>query len=423
MILWWPRRLPAGRRVPALVRSIDLAPTLLAAASLPGLAGAQGQSLLPLVDGQRDGPGSAYSETYFPRLYMNWAALRSIQEERWKFIDAPAPELYDLARDAQELTNLAVGEPARVTALRQAFGVLTGGSEGHVAPGRIDRDTAQKLAALGYIGAAVESPPAGDAGRPDPKAMIGVFNRLRGANAAIQQRRFAEAESAARAVLAADRANAFAMVVLARAEMEQGKYLEAVADYRRYAEAVPSSADAHHWIAVCLSRLGETERALAEEEAALGIDARHAEAHDLRGGLLAGRGRLDEAIGELRAAVEIAPDNVAFRVGLARVLVTARRFDDAGSEIQRALALQPDSPDAHAAAGALLLARGQLEPALTALPRALARRPDDDDVRLDLAGILERLGRRAEAQREYARLAAGSHTPAGIRRAAQERLR
>src|SRR5436309_9310400 len=139
---------------------------------------------------------------------------------------------------------------------------------------------------------------------------------------------------------------------------------------------------------------GETERALAEEEAALGIDARHAEAHDLRGGLLAGRGRLDEAIGELRAAVEIAPDNVAFRVGLARVLVTARRFDDAGSEIQRALALQPDSPDAHAAAGALLLARGQLEPALTALQRALARRPDDDDVRLDLAGILERLGRR-----------------------------
>ena len=66
MILWWPGRLPAGRRVPALVRSIDLAPTLLAAASLPGLAGAQGQSLLPLVDGQRDGPGSAYSETYFP---------------------------------------------------------------------------------------------------------------------------------------------------------------------------------------------------------------------------------------------------------------------------------------------------------------------------------------------------------------------
>ena len=167
--------------------------------SLPGLAGAQGQSLLPLVDGQRDGPGSAYSETYFPRLYMNWAALRSIQEERWKFIDAPAPELYDLARDAQELTNLAVGEPARVTALRQAFGVLTGGSEGHVAPGRIDRDTAQKLAALGYIGAAVESPPAGDAGRPDPKAMIGVFNRLRGANAAMddQEARDREHDGAA----------------------------------------------------------------------------------------------------------------------------------------------------------------------------------------------------------------------------------
>ena len=36
MILWWPGRLPAGRRVPALVRSIDLAPTLLAAAVCRG---------------------------------------------------------------------------------------------------------------------------------------------------------------------------------------------------------------------------------------------------------------------------------------------------------------------------------------------------------------------------------------------------
>ena len=72
---------------------------------------------------------------------------------------------------------------------------------------------------------------------------------------------------------------------------------------------------------------------------------------------------------------------------------------------------------------ALLLARCQLEPALTALQRALARRPDDDDVRLDAAGILDRLGRRAEAHREYARLAAGPHTPPAIRRAAQERLR
>jgi len=63
MILSGAGRSRAGRRVRALVRSIDLAPTLLAAANVPALRGAQGRNLLPLVDGREAGPGEAYSET------------------------------------------------------------------------------------------------------------------------------------------------------------------------------------------------------------------------------------------------------------------------------------------------------------------------------------------------------------------------
>jgi choline-sulfatase len=109
MILAGPARLPAGRHVKSTVRGIDLAPTLLDLARQPPLRGAQGQSLMPLVEGTSAAaaPVSAYSESYFPLLYMNWAPLRSIQDERWKFIDAPAPELYDLQHDPMEQTNLA----------------------------------------------------------------------------------------------------------------------------------------------------------------------------------------------------------------------------------------------------------------------------------------------------------------------------
>jgi tetratricopeptide (TPR) repeat protein len=423
MIVSGAGRSRAGRRVPALVRSIDLAPTLLEAAGVPGLAGAQGRSLLSLVDGRAPGPGEAYSETYFPRLYMNWAALRSIQDDRWKFIDAPSPELYDLRDDVGELANLAPREPARAAALKRAFETMTGGVEGPVAPGRVDHDTAQKLAALGYIGAAADRPADTSTARPDPKAMIGVFNQLRDANTAIQRRQFTDAEAAARAVLERDAANAFATMILARAEMEQGRYRQAAADYARYAALVPASADAHHWTAICFSRLGDVDRAVAEEEAALALDPRYAEAHELRGGLLASQGRLDAAILDLEAAVEIAPGNVPFRVGLARALVTAHRLDKAGREIRRALDAQPDSPDALAASAALLVAQGQLDAARLAFARALAGRPDADDVRLDYAGVLDTLGRRAEARAEYERLAAGRDTPEPIRRAARQHLR
>jgi len=422
MIVAGTDRVPAGRRVTALVRGIDLAPTLLDLLHAPALAGAQGQSLMPLVAGRAKGPDEAYSETYFPQLYMNWAPLRSIQDERWKFIDAPSSELYDLANDARELANRAPGEPARAAALTRALAGVTGGGEGVMAPSRIDRETAQKLAALGYIGAVDQRPSEGKA-RPDPKAMVDVFNRLRDANAAIQQRRFDAAESAARAVLERDASNAFATMIVARAQMEQGRYREAVGSYRRYAALVPSSADAHHWVAICLARVGDGGRAIAEEEAALALDARYAEAHELRGGLLAAAGRLDPAIADLQAAVEIAPGNVAFRVGLARALVTARRLDDAAREIQRALDAQPENADALAASAGLLVAQGQLDAARLAFARSLAVRPDADDVRLDYAGVLQRLDRRAEARAEYERLAIGRETPDDIRRAARARLR
>jgi len=417
-------RVPAGRRVASLVRGVDLAPTLLDAAGLPPLPHTDGRTLMPLVAGRGPGPEDAYSETYFPQLYMNWAPLRSIQDARWKFIDAPSAELYDLERDAAEQANLAATEPARAATFRRALLAASNGSPPAMPTARVDRETAEKLAALGYIGTATAAPDAADGvARPDPKAMIDVFNRLREANTAIRQRQFAVAAQAARTVLARDSHNAFATMILARAEMEQGQYRAAAADYKRYAMLVPTSADAHHWRAICLSRLGEVNEAIAEEDAALALDANDAEAHELRGGLLASRGRIEPALLDLRAAVTIAPDNAAFRVGLGRVLVEARQLEAAGEEIRRALELQPRSPDAHAAAAALAMAHGQLDAARIAFERALALSADADDVRLDYAQVLEKLGQRDAARAEYERLAGGQETPEAIRREAQRRLR
>jgi arylsulfatase A-like enzyme/Tfp pilus assembly protein PilF len=422
MIVSAPGRFAEARRVRALVRGIDLAPTLLDLAGAPALDGAHGISLVPLVEGRAAGPDEAYSETLFPQLYMNWSPLRSLQDNRWKYIEAPAEELYDLANDPGESANAATREPARAAALKRAFATVTGGGVGLMTTAPVDRDTARKLAALGYIGAAVDRP-SSEASRPDPKAMVDVFDRLRTANTAIAERRPADAEAAAHDVLKRDPSNAFATLVLARAQLDLGRYREAANAFRRYAELVPDSADAHHWMAICLSRLGEADRALAEVNAALRIDPRYVEALDLRGGLLAARGRVDDALADLRAAVDMAPDNVAFRVGLARVLMTAHRHEEAGQQFRRALERRPDDPDALAASGSLLAAEGQLDAARISFERALAHRPDADDVRFDYAGVLGRLGRAGDARAEYERLARGRDTPEDIRRAARARLR
>jgi tetratricopeptide (TPR) repeat protein len=416
--------LPRGQRVSALVRGVDLAPTLLDAAALPPLADIDGRSLVPLARGTGAGAQDAYSETYFPQLYMNWAPLRSLQDARWKFIDAPSPELYDVQNDAGERANLAANDPARTATFRRAVVAAAGGAERPAATARVDRETAEKLAALGYIGAAVApADQADEASRPDPKAMIDVFNQLRDANTALQHRQFAAAAHAARGVLARDRDNAFATMILARADLEEGRYREAADGYRRYATLVPASADAHHWRAIALSRLGDVEQAIAEEDAAIGLDANDADAHELRGGLLASRGRTDAAVADLRAAVALAPDRAAFHVGLARVFLDTGKLADADAEIRRALALQPTNLDALAAQASLLVAQGQPDAARLAFERVLAARPDADDVRLDYAAVLEQLGNRDAARVEFEHLAAGAHTPQAIRDAARRRLR
>ena len=428
MIVAWPGHVPAGRRVGGLTRAIDLAPTLLELAGQPALDGADGRSLSVRMRRGDRGSESAYSETYFPLFYMNWAPLRSLQDGRWKFIDAPVPELYDLANDPHESRNLAPVEGGRVAAFSRGLNQLTGGSAGAMAERQIDRETAGKLAALGYIGAsgvgqASNTSPVTVGHRPDPKAMIGVFNALRAANSALQQGHAADGERLARQALRDDPDNAFASFVLGQAQMDQGRYRDAVAAFRRYGRLVPSSADAHHRAAIGLSRSGDAAAALAEEEAALTIDPRDAEAHELRGGLLAVAGRIDEAIRELRAAVEIEPATPSFRIGLARVLIRARRLDEAQREIERALALNANDADAQAARGALSIARGDLPGAAEDYRRALAARPDADDVRLDLADTLDRLGSTKEAQAEYRRLATAAETPSDIRREARKRLR
>ena len=322
-ILRWPGHLPSGRRVAPLVRAIDLAPTLMELAGMPRMAGIEGESLMPVVRGETAGPGSAYGETYFPLLFMNWSPLRSIQDDRWKYIEAPEPELYDLAADPGEQTNLATRDPARLAALRRALD-LTAAARPEAPPGAVpNRETVEKLASLGYIGTPAALRPAEALKRPDPKKMIGIFNRLRLANTALVEGRLDEAAGIARDTLAADRGNAFAMLIVAKAEMAQGRYHEAAGHFRGYLGHVPTSADAHQWLAICHLQLGDEAAALREVDAALAIDPRFGDAHQLRGDLLSVSGQADEAMRELRAAVAINPDRSAFHVSLGRALVKA----------------------------------------------------------------------------------------------------
>ncbi len=59
----------------------------------------------------------AYGESMAPDLQFGWSALHALRTPRYKFIDAPRPELYDLVTDPGEITNIAAREPKIAAAM------------------------------------------------------------------------------------------------------------------------------------------------------------------------------------------------------------------------------------------------------------------------------------------------------------------
>jgi choline-sulfatase len=406
------------------VRLIDVAPTLTDFAGLEALADGEGRSLRPLMSGGRPAhdPPPAYAETYFPQFFMGWAPLRSLRVGRWKFIDAPEPELYDLSVDGGERSNVIAREPARAESLRRALMSTLAAHANAMAPAPMSDDARQRLASLGYVSVVTPPREGTDAVGPDPKHMVAVFERLLEGNRALAKGDAPAAARAAGDVLQKDPDNAFARLLQGRAALAQDRHRAAIAAFEAYLALVPQSADAHHWIALAALRLGDRTRALAEEEAALALDPRHTNAIALRAGLLLSMGRADEGIASLREAVGRDPANQTLVLELADLLADAQQFGDAEAAYRRVIAAQPSNNRALVGLGVVLAATDRLEAALDLLTRALNLDARDEEARLARAEVLAALGRTDEARSEFEHLARTATRP-DLRQAAITAMR
>jgi hypothetical protein len=90
---------------------------------------------------------------------MGWAPLRTVRDGRYKLIEGPRPELFDLSRDPQESTNLFERQPSVAAALRTALAKIAGSGWGAMSVMAVSPDVEERLAALGYVGARGAGPP------------------------------------------------------------------------------------------------------------------------------------------------------------------------------------------------------------------------------------------------------------------------
>ena len=159
-------------RVSAVVRLVDVMPTVLNLVGLPHPR-ADGVSLVGMMKGGRDLDLDVYAESFYPQR-LGWAPLRTLRRGRFKLIDAPRPELYDLVRDPFEERNIHGDEPTVTAALTKRLTHVAGSRVVLPEGNEVDAELRERLSALGYVGAT--QLPAGREKWPDPKDCIATLN-------------------------------------------------------------------------------------------------------------------------------------------------------------------------------------------------------------------------------------------------------
>ncbi|MGO8815212.1 MAG: sulfatase-like hydrolase/transferase [Terriglobia bacterium] len=373
LIFHWPRAEESGSskletrnstrassfqfRVSAPAGLIDVAPTILSFLGIPAPASFCGHSLLDLAKGGDSPPRDVYSESSYAHDKFGWAALSSLRQGNYQYIDAPRPELYDLKRDPAELHNLLPAQTALAASFRERLAAFV--ATFHSAPGLrrqksapVAKESAESLRSLGYL--EVTSPKAAlDNSGVDPKDRIFEYKRYLLAEHLGRTGKADEAIAEYRAILADDPRNLPASIDLARLDAELHRYMDGA----------------------------------NQLEAALGLDPHNIEAAEMLGDIWLTVGDSGRAAAEFQHLLTFAPDAYEAHFGLG--LLAARRHDaaKASEHFRAALAANPLSAEAHYQLGLILEGQHQKDAAVREFKAALQNDPQFQDARRELSRL------------------------------------
>lgn len=387
LIFWGAEVVPRGRRSAALVRSVDVAPTLLDLLGLPALSRAQGVSLLPLfADPARDPGLVGYGESVEPLTSFGSSVLRFVRKDRWKYIHKIDPALYDVTNDPEERHDLAARHPERVRELEQELRRLVESAPPKPADAeaKMDPATLAQLEALGYLGSAAaggleDEVAALELRGPDPDTRARDVVAVSKGHGALYSEDLERAERLFRRVVENNPGTTFALDGLIKVSLAQENDEQSIALLRQSIELGSPSSDQHRvTLGGLFAKRGEWKEAEAQWVEALAADSCLSVARLLLSESLRER----KAYAEQRALLEAAPGDCAgseqVRNALAYLLATSPRDElrDAARALVLARQVVEESggthPDYLDTLGCALAETGDLAAAEAELQKALA---------------------------------------------------
>jgi len=391
----------AGKRVPVQVRTADLFPTVLDLAGLALGGEVQGRSLVPSMF--RPGAGRevpAYAESMAPNIQFGWSPLQVLRTARYKFIDAPRAELFDIGADPGETANLIAGKPDIARKMKAELDDLieeTGRGAPAPQAANLDKETMDRLTALGYVGAPVAARKASGGAGPlaDPKDRFMIFQKVTAAGELVTADKYAEAVPLLESALAEEPGIPQAMLVLATCYKELGRGAEAKSMLDLVLKDDPENVQALISLANILLDEHKDDDVIALCKQALSVDERNTQALQIVGEIYMGRLDFGQALPYLEQAVDVQSKNDRSRFNLAACLIGLKQFDRAEPILRDVLEASPKWPLARFNLGLLYEEQGKLEEARAAYANEVETYPSEFKARFNLGKILFKLGDRA----------------------------
>jgi arylsulfatase A-like enzyme/Tfp pilus assembly protein PilF len=326
-ILATPYSKPHGRVVDTVVRSVDVAPTVLDLVGVAGTLKGTGTSLVPLLSRAGGEPGDGYSESYYARFHYGWSELRAVRTKRWHFIESPKAELYDLSSDPGETVNLASRELSTLDRLRSSLAEFERASIAKLAaaaPVEEDEETLRKLASLGYVGGTTVDDGTSWRDLPDPKDRLPVYDRMG----------------------------------RIRAMVKDGQEEEAIPLLESVLREAPEVIDAYYTLGNCYSKKKDFTKAAEYYRATLAKRPDHDYAMIGLADTLVAMGRVDEAIAGYEHFLKSDPANAQILYRLAQVELDAGRDDAAAASFRKTLDAEPKTARAEVGLGVVAFHKG-----------------------------------------------------------------
>jgi tetratricopeptide (TPR) repeat protein len=404
LIVHWPAgsaSFPA--KIDEPVRLMDVAPTILEFAGVPAPPVYQGRSLMELLrPGGSKTPRDVYSETVYPHLHFGCSALQALRSGRYKYIDAPKPELYDLTTDPGETRNIysqrtaiALAEKEKLASLRARLRPQNAFPQRTLDPGTLAR-----LRSLGYVAGSADDSKSADAGA-DPKDRIKDFREYGRALNLADEGRINEADPILERVLARHPDLVEVRMSLAWNEQQAGRYDQAVRDYQQVVKMDPGNVNSHYDFGVCLFRSGKLDEATREFQAALAISPFYVLADDGLGSIALQKKDYNQARARFEQVLALNPNDYDAHYNLGTLCAFQEQWEAGERHLRTAMSVDPSNPEAHDALGELYLKKGDLAKANAEFLESIRLEPKSPAAHYDLGLVLQKQNKPNDAAKEF----------------------